>query len=100
MAQENLIGDVAQALAQKCEMIAHKLSSGLDQDQYRLTLDDHIVVDNKVDRDDIKDLTWSLANICRGGFRTVEHWEQYLHAFDAFSMAINFVHNEIWTEAW
>jgi hypothetical protein len=100
MAQENLIGDVAQALAQKCEMIDHKLATEMNQNQYRRTIEGHVIVDNKVDRDDVKDLTWSLANICRGGFKTAEHWEQYLHAFDAFSMAINYVHPDIWTEAW
>lgn len=101
MAQENLIGDVAHALTEKCQSIAHKLANNTNTtEHYRTTVDGHIIVDNKVDRDDVKDLTWSLANICRGGFKTVEHWEQYLHAFDAFSVAVNYVHPEIWGEAW
>ncbi|KAI7893062.1 armadillo-type protein [Mucor mucedo] len=99
MAQENLIGDVAEALTEKCESIAYKLANGINAEQYRTTLDGYIIVEDKVDRDDVKDLTWSLANICRGGFKTVEHWEQYLHAFDAFSVAINYVHKDIWREA-
>lgn len=93
MAQENLIGDIAQALGQKCDTIT---SSG----QYKRSDKGCIIVENKADRDDVKDLTWSLANICRGGFKTAEHWEQYLHAFDAFSKCVSFENVDIWSEAW
>jgi hypothetical protein len=100
MAQENLIGDVAQALGTKCEIIYNKLASAINQDQFKKTNSGQITVENKLDSDDVKDLTWSLANICRGGFKTVEHWDQYLQAFNAFSQCINFDNQDIWTEAW
>lgn len=100
MAQENLIGDIAQALIQKCDIIYNKLNSAIHSDQYKKSDKGYIIVDNKADRDDIKDLTWSLANICRGGFKTAEHWEQYLNAFEAFSRCVTFENQEIWSEAW
>ncbi|KAI8047461.1 armadillo-type protein [Thamnidium elegans] len=96
MVQENLIGDIAQALGQKCDSICSKLTSS---DQYRQSDKGSIIVDNKADRDDVKELTWSLANICRGGFKTAEHWEQYLQAFDAFSKSVSFESIDIWSEA-
>ncbi|KAI8379001.1 armadillo-type protein [Blakeslea trispora] len=99
MAHDNLIGDIAQALSDKCHMIATKLQSAINQD--RISQDDQgqIICHSKPDAEDIKDLTWSLANVCRGGFRTVEHWEQYLIAFQAFSQCINFENRDIWSEA-
>jgi hypothetical protein len=100
MAQENLIGDVAQALASKCDIIYKKLASAINQDQFKKTPNGKIIVENKMDSDDVKDLTWALANICRGGFKTAEKWEQYLVAFNAFSQCINFDNQDIWTEAW
>ncbi|GAA5796160.1 hypothetical protein HPULCUR_001529 [Helicostylum pulchrum] len=96
MAQENLIGDIAQALGQKCDTIC---SNSTGSDQYKRSDKGCIIVENKADRDDVKDLTWSLANICRGGFKTAEHWEQYLHAFDAFSKCVSFENVDIWSEA-
>ena len=99
MAQENLIGAVANALTDKCEAIYSKLTSAVNQDDFQKTEDGHITMNSKTDSDDVKDLTWSLANICRGGFKTVEHWEQYLVAFNAFSQCISFNNQEIWSEA-
>ncbi|KAL9556260.1 hypothetical protein PS6_002422 [Mucor atramentarius] len=99
MAQEDLIGGVADALAEKCEIVYNKLNSAINQEH--ITKDDHgqIVCNSKTDTDDVKDLTWSLANICRGGFKTAEHWKQYLKAFNAFSQCIHFDNNDIWSEA-
>lgn len=100
MAQENLIEDIALALSQKCDIVYNKLNSNLDQEQIQKGDHDQIICKSKTDSDDVKDLTWSLANICRGGFRTAEHWKQYLYAFNAFSQCIHFDNQEIWSEAW
>lgn len=100
MAQENLIGDVALALTEKCDIVYNKLNSAINQEQIRKDANGQIICDSKSDSDDVKDLTWSLANICRGGFKTAEHWEQYLLAFNAFSKCIHFDNTDIWTEAW
>lgn len=99
MAQENLIGGVADALAEKCEIVYNKLNSAINQEHITKGDQGQIVCNSKSDTDDIKDLTWSLANICRGGFKTAEHWEQYLKAFNAFSQCIHFDNHEIWSEA-
>ncbi|KAI9469915.1 MAG: armadillo-type protein [Benjaminiella poitrasii] len=99
MAQSNLIGDVAQALLTKCEIVYNKLNADLDEEQLPIDDRSQIRCKSKEDSDDVKDLTWSLANICRGGFKTVEHWEQYLEAVNAFSLCIHFDNEEIWTEA-
>ncbi|KAI8641491.1 armadillo-type protein [Parasitella parasitica] len=99
MAQGNLIGIVAFALAEKCEIVYNKLSSAINQELITNNDQGQIVCNSKSDTDDVKDLTWSLANICRGGFKTAEHWEQYLLAFDAFSQCVHFDNSDIWTEA-
>ncbi|KAI7907269.1 armadillo-type protein [Cokeromyces recurvatus] len=99
MAQSNLISDIAQALTIKCEIVYNKLNAELDQEQIPIDERGQIRCKSKEDSDDVKDLTWSLANICRGGFKTIEHWEQYLVAVNAFSQCIHFDNEEIWTEA-
>lgn len=71
----------------------------MNGEQFKKTQDGKIIVNSKIDNDDVKDLTWALANICRGGFKTAEHWEQYLLAFNAFSQCVSFHNQEIWSEA-
>lgn len=100
MALEEIIGDVAQTLSNKCELIYQKLISVIHAQEIYEDNEGHIVCNNKTDSDDVKDLTWSLSNLCRGGFRTSEHWKQYLAAFTAFSYCIFFNNNDVWTEAW
>lgn len=99
MAQDQLIGDLAQALIEKCEIIYKNLTSDTNQENAYQVSNEQIIVNNKIDSDDVKDLTWALANICRGGFKTAEHWEQYLLSFNAFSKCIHFNNQEIWSEA-
>ncbi|CAO3618952.1 unnamed protein product [Mucor hiemalis] len=99
MAQDQLIGDLAQALIEKCEIIYKNLTSDTNQENAYQVSNEQIIVNNKIDSDDVKDLTWALANICRGGFKTAEHWEQYLLSFNAFSRCIHFNNQEIWSEA-
>lgn len=70
------------------------------EEQNRSNDDGYITIQIKRDAADIRDLTWALSNICRGGFKTVEHWKQYIAAFSAFSQCINFENESIWTEAW
>ncbi|KAI8971650.1 armadillo-type protein [Mycotypha africana] len=98
MAQEGLIGDIAAALNFKCDTIYANLNGTLNLQDVKHTAGD-VILDDKADLDDVRDLTWSLANVCRGGFKTVEHWQQYRTAFDALSQCINFHHDDIWTEA-
>ncbi|CEP14047.1 hypothetical protein [Parasitella parasitica] len=99
MAQENLIGIIALALTEKCEIVYSKLNLAMNQGRITKNDQGQIVCNSKSDTDDVKDLTWSLANICRGGFKTAEHWEQYLVAFNAFSQCVHFDNSDIWTEA-
>lgn len=94
IANEHVIGNVAQALSDKCDWIYQNLMH--QQDVY----EGHITCKDKTDSDDVKDLTWSLSNLCRGGFKTSEHWEQYLLAFSAFSNTIFFNNQDVWTESW
>lgn len=89
MAKLNVISDVAYALLDKCDFVYKQAVPG-----------ETTTFQTKRDNDDVKDLTWSLSNLCRGGFKTAEYWEQYLAAFNAFSQCIFFENNAIWSEAW
>lgn len=101
MANHHIIDSVAQALISKCQIVFSKAASPIHEDHVTRSNTGLIMFQNsKSDTDDVKDLTWSLANICRGGFKTIEHWEQYLTAFLAFCQSIMFDNQEIWSEAW
>lgn len=90
MAKLDIIGDIARALLEKCEPVCSN---------QHIIEGTNTIYDNKRDNDDIKDLAWSLSNLCRGGFKTLEFWEQYLLAFNAFTRCLFFDNNKVWSEA-
>jgi hypothetical protein len=94
MAKLNVIGDVATSLLQKCELVYQQILQNPELDQNK------IIFRNKRDCDDVKDLTWSLSHLCRGGYQTAEYWEQFLFAFDALSQCLFFEIPIIWSDSW
>ncbi|KAI8098666.1 armadillo-type protein [Halteromyces radiatus] len=86
------IGAVANVLDSVCDeimddAIERSYSSG------RVTIRDHDLCI------DVKALTWSLSNMCRGGFRTADYWDMYLPAFYSLSQCAIFDHKDIWIDS-
>ncbi|KAI7863273.1 armadillo-type protein [Spinellus fusiger] len=74
-------------------------NSIFDQVQEHFNVYGKIYIDDPDISTNVKALVWSLANMSRGGFKTVEHWSGYCPVFDILAKLIHFEHKDILTDA-
>ncbi|KAI8876356.1 ARM repeat-containing protein [Backusella circina FSU 941] len=92
LANNNFINDLSKVLLLKLSNINPLLISQHEDTEVATLMPGE-------DYDQIKNLTWSLGTLCRGGFKTSEHWEQYLTAFYALREVVYLDNSPIWMEA-